>query len=168
MKNSKSVADKFTAIATTAIAIIALIVSINESKSTKEHNELSVKPILSMSTNSSSRNLSIRNDGLGPAILDSIIIMDNKRVALHKSKSQEDAWIKLLQSLNLPYTYSPEITKIEGVIREEVEYNMLYLGDSISLLDAQDILDHILKIAQVKVYYHSAYNISDSLVWPKK
>lgn len=65
-------AENVTAFAATLTAIAALFIAVWDNVQTREHNRLSVAPRLTISTTVSNdiRSIAVRNDGIGPAIIE--------------------------------------------------------------------------------------------------
>lgn len=82
MENNKSTKDsifnRITAISTIMIACVAIGLSIWQGIETRNHNKLSVKPLLSVtistSKNDSSMGVRVDNNGIGPAIIREFLI----------------------------------------------------------------------------------------------
>lgn len=69
-------AETVTAIAATFTAMAALAIAVWDNVQTREHNRLSIAPRLTidMSRENSVTRLTVRNDGIGPALVDRMII----------------------------------------------------------------------------------------------
>jgi hypothetical protein len=70
----KEILDLIVTISTVLIAISALVVSIWQGKVARRHSKLSVKPRLQLLSDYD-KSLSIKNTGLGPAFLSSLLII---------------------------------------------------------------------------------------------
>jgi hypothetical protein len=97
--------DRGIGIATTFIAVLALVVSLWEARSQRRHDRLSLAPTLSFWVNTnwdmSPQGVVIRNDGVGPAIIDSIVVYESeKRVGLW----DDIAWNSVAKSLRIADT----------------------------------------------------------------
>lgn len=78
------------------IAILALFVSIYEGYEIRKHNRLSLKPYLDSSKYIHERNvfkIELRNEGLGPAIVEDFTIYANGK--------QVSSWNKAMQEINM-------------------------------------------------------------------
>lgn len=158
------ITSTFIAVISTAIAVIALIVSINESKYNKEHNALSVRPAILI--DSDTFNISVRNGGLGPAFIDSLTL-ETKTGSLF-GLNQMDAWDNLFKTINnkIPARdYDLSITKIDGIIEANGRYNILEIKSPLQDRSIETLLDTIIYSVDINIYYHSSYGEIFHLEW---
>jgi hypothetical protein len=112
--NKLSFSDKIILVSTSSIAIFALITSVWQGVEARNHNRLSVKPILTIDRNYN-RDITtsvsgekdtipmfqfiIKNSGIGPAIVRTFdVYLDDKLIDAKKDKSP---WTKLDNELNI-------------------------------------------------------------------
>lgn len=79
------------------VAIFALFLTVWQMKATAQHNRLSTKPIISLKTTySKSRivQIDIINDGLGPAIINELVVfLSNRPVVTIKKQGDQEKMI---------------------------------------------------------------------------
>ena len=107
MKNNKDIYDKITSFFTVIVAVIALIVSIKSSSSQRNHDRLSVKPVLAFTFVKNpnpkhhsyhSIGLLLSNKGIGPAIIKEIIVeLNNTDINVCKLNS----WVNVEEKLGI-------------------------------------------------------------------
>ncbi len=101
MNKLKSIpADRILSVSAIVIAVVSIVVSVWEGLETRKHNRLSVQPRLEISfnTNRDGFGYSLRNAGLGPAIItDKRIYVDGSEI----SESGFSGYEKLLKLLGL-------------------------------------------------------------------
>ncbi len=104
----------------TFIALCALFVSVWEGVQTRRHNKLSTNPNLgirvSISQNHASMGVFIENNGLGPAILEKLVVyIDNQPTTMENVMGIFDSKVTLLTHLN-------QLTVKEGQRLELISY----------------------------------------------
>lgn len=86
------------------IAFCAIIMTYYESSATRKHNKLSVQPLIQIkgTNNNDNAKIAIANNGLGPAIIDRILINYRGVAYLHATTN----WGKILYIPNLECNYT--------------------------------------------------------------
>ena len=85
-------AENVTATAATLTAIAALFIAVWDNVQTREHNRLSVAPRLTISTtvSNNTRSITIRNDGIGPAIVERMTMRMQTQEGLIETQDWQD------------------------------------------------------------------------------
>jgi hypothetical protein len=151
--------DNIIPISTIFIALIALFVSISDNVITRRHNQLSVTPILKISIQETNRyyGLVLSNQGYGPALIDSCVILYKGK----KMNTSKNVWEEIF---SIEYSREP--------IDFSIKNNYIYIGYVVRI--GEDILiwgasidelkgdlkkiEGTLSNISMKVYYHSIYN----------
>jgi len=130
------------------VALCALVATILESRASRRHDRLSVKPDLNIHREfaNDSATVSIQNGGLGPALIDQITLTFEK-----DEFSIEDALTVLSPKLNVHL----QVTTLTR------QYSILS-GEKIAVLNATGsdklALAEFLNLLRISLDYHSIYN----------
>lgn len=126
-----------TAVSSMVIASLSLYFTVNAQRTDLEYKEISIQPRLAMMGLSENMSLSIRNVGLGPAIVKQIDMLVAGKCVTSYGKSQEE-WATLHTKFGyeiLPELYSktlpPMPWKKGGKTRYNVEFNLINPGDAV-------------------------------------
>ena len=135
MNNRKFSSDLIVSISAIVIALASIIVAVWQGIENRNHNRLSVRPRLDMSFSldyaDSLAQLKIRNNGLGPAVIDEAkAVIENKDFDINKA----DELFNFLSEL--------------GIHDISVTYQLLSLGSTIIPNDTKKIFS--IKISNLK------------------
>ena len=144
--------EKISQFAILVIALAAVFVSVWQGVMTREHNKLSVKPLLDYNniwdrTNEETiQKVSVSNKGIGPAILKNMTFylgekcIPSIRLTLKDASKQEELVSMMTYGTNTPLTPSKEAILIwlrkkdnsRSGIRVKIDYESIY-GDDFTL-----------------------------------
>jgi len=105
-------AENVTAFAATLTAIAALFIAVWDNVQAREHNRLSVAPRLTVSTtvSNATRSISLRNDGIGPAIIDQMTMRmetADGRIETHEWQDISPLFLDAGHSISSSWQFSP-------------------------------------------------------------
>jgi len=144
------------------VSIIALTVSLWQAHESRRHNRLSVTPKLNIEVTKNQRDgifeLVLKNQGVGPAIIESIELFENDKAHKVNTLSSE-YWGKLLDEtqVNSPYGYEISYEHIQKgyYVRPEEAISLLTIQqlDPSSWQDIEVALQKVIFI----IHYRSIY-----------
>lgn len=148
------------------LTIITLSFTIFQGLKIREHNELSVTPLINLTYlnnySDNSFHVEIKNKGTGPAIIDDMIFINNKKV-YSTSKLQGGFWYNIFKNEKIS----------DSFVYNNTETHTLPPGSAVSANEAIEILGfYSLKLksevyvseltklsnCKIKIKYHSIYN----------
>jgi hypothetical protein len=145
-------------IATVFIASIALFVSISDNIATRKHNEYSVTPILAISIKdiNDSYGLVLSNQGYGPALVDSCVIIYKEQ----RMKTSKEVWSKIFCSeYPTPIDFSIKSKYIDSGLVIRAGEDILVWGALTDELNGDyNKLESSMSNISMKIYYHSIYH----------
>jgi hypothetical protein len=124
--------DTITAIASTTIAIIALCVSLWDHHETRKYNRFAVTPRLTGHKNIEmwKIEISISNEGLGPAIVKKFVIHDGSQT---KTNLDDESFLKFITAIankySLPGRLSVENLEAEDVIKPGAKHPIVTIDN---------------------------------------
>lgn len=167
----KSWYEKFTkefslAVLSIILTVSTLIFTVFQGSKIREHNELSVTPLVQLSYlnnyEDNSFHIILKNKGTGPAIIDDMIFINNKK-KYSTSKLQGRFWQNIFKNEKIPASFA----------YNNIGTYILPPGSTVSIKDEIEILAfYSLKLnpkiyasiltkfsnCKIKIKYHSIYN----------
>jgi len=148
------------ALASASVALAALFVSIRNVRAMRIHNELSVKPLLSIFTKISPSapqlEIFIRNNGLGPAIINKVyVFIDDKKQTFEKAIHWKNIVGKIWDFDGMITGYAIQSKATEALCSNK-ELRLLSIKDDTQIYVAQELAKKLTRL-QIEVYYESMY-----------
>jgi len=125
-------ADTITAVASVFIAVLALVVSLWDHYETREYNRFAVTPRLTdhKKIGMWGIEVSVSNEGLGPAIIEKFIIHDGGQT---KTNLDDESFLKFITAIakkyNLPGRLSVESLEPEDVIQPGAQHPLVIIDN---------------------------------------
>jgi hypothetical protein len=152
-------------IITITIALCALFLTIWQGRATIQHNKLSSKPIITIGTHfykKGIREIVIRNNGLGPAIITSLLVWLNDEIIVNISKKGDENFNDMTDFLEkaklLGYGYTAYTPHIGQSLRAGEEITLFSIKKEKLDEDALNKMCQLNDKVKVKVKYQSIYN----------
>lgn len=157
-----------TAVAATFTAMAALAIAAWDNVQTREHNRLSVTPRLTidMSEESNVTRISVRNDGIGPALVDRMVIRFTSSGETIESESWRQVAPAIMaagHTIHSLWRFSPG-----DAIGIDREFNLLAVIEGSADSDPMP-LDEFLRQLGIRIEYQSIYGETwvSSFNWPE-
>lgn len=154
--------------AAVAIASLAMILTIWQGWETRNYNRLSTKPHIAIFTenyyDSGGVVIKIENDGVGPAIIDDIILSTGAGRTYQVSNLSANFWKSMFEDMKIPDSLAGKdlshyFINPGGYIPATDEIDFFeYSGDK-NEADHQKILAMLSSFETIEIQYHSIYNI---------
>lgn len=145
------------------VAIFAFITSVCQAYFTRRHNKLSVKPILSVEFNLAYKNdddfgISLKNNGIGPAILKDLKVFVEGKLASNFSR---DNWEKVFELIQIPKNWEPLIScttiKPDYSISAGDKKQLLKINKKGLETNTLEDMRNFLKKLKIQITYESIY-----------
>ncbi|GAB5535803.1 MAG: hypothetical protein Rubg2KO_20520 [Rubricoccaceae bacterium] len=161
-------AENVTAFAATLTAIAALFIAVWDNVQTREHNRLSVAPRLTVSTtvSNNTRSISLRNDGIGPAIVEQMTMLMQTESGQIETQDWQDIapiFLDTGHSISSSWQFSPG--DAVGIGASYALFGASESTDTTALSLREMVQDLSLRIEYASIYgdpFEVTYNWSES------
>jgi len=163
--------DKPLEISGIVIAVLALFLTIWQGYETRKFNKLSLKPKLVVWVwnyyDTGGMVMKIKNEGVGPAIIDDISLDIKNRDFYKVSELNGHFWEKIFNDEHIP----------DSLIANSIQHSYLnaggylpageeivlfeFLGDKEHVINHNKIIDFIRRFSSLEITYHSVYDDKD-------